>query len=142
MQNLGKVIIDTSAYIPFIREGIFIPQIETEGQVLLYMSSVVMEELYAGAFDPKLVKALDRVFDTFTKVGRLVNPISLHWKESGKIIAKMGKKYGFEDIFLARLLNDCLIALTARHIGATVVAKDLKDFNLIKKYRSFSLQIL
>ena len=105
-----KIVIDTSVYIPFIRKGIYVPQIEREGAVI-YMSSVVMQELYAGAFETKVVKALDKVYRVFTRVDRLIVPTKENWREAGKIMAMIGKRYGFDHLSLARLLGDILILI-------------------------------
>jgi predicted nucleic acid-binding protein len=40
------------------------------------------------------------------------------------------------------LLNDALIAFTARSIGAAVVTRNEKDFNLIREVRPFHLEIV
>ena len=137
---LVKVLLDTSIYIPFINQGIYHPALEiSEGIPLLYMSAVVVEELYAGAFDPYTVRLLDKIYNTFDRLGRLVTPLSSDWQKTGKIVAKIGKKYGFEEIFLSRLVNDVLIALSARRIGAITYTKNLKDFQRVKEYLEFKL---
>ena len=133
-----KIVIDTSVYIPFIRKGIYVPQIEREGAVI-YMSSVVIQELYAGAFDPKVVKALDKVYRVFTKTGRLIVPTKENWRETGKIMAMMGKRYGFVHLSLARLLGDILISLSAYEVGASVVTRDRRHFSLIQEFKRIRL---
>jgi predicted nucleic acid-binding protein len=40
------------------------------------------------------------------------------------------------------LLNDILIALSGRSIGATVVTRNGEDFRLIQQYRSFALEVI
>jgi predicted nucleic acid-binding protein len=40
------------------------------------------------------------------------------------------------------LLNDILIALSGRSIGATVVTRNGEDFRLIQQYRAFLLEII
>jgi predicted nucleic acid-binding protein len=40
------------------------------------------------------------------------------------------------------LLNDILIALSSRSIGATVVTRNEEDFRLIQQYRAFLLEII
>jgi len=51
----------------------------------------------------------------------------------------LGEKYGFEDKFLSKLLNDILIALSARRIGAFLVTLNLKDFLRIKEFLNFKM---
>jgi hypothetical protein len=135
-----KLFLDTSVYIPFINDGIAHPAIEVPlGPPLLYMSAVVMEELYAGAFEASSVKLLDKMYDAFSGINRLIAPDASDWKKTGKIVAQLGKKYGFEDIFLSRITNDILIAASARKIGGAIVTNNLKDFQRIQEYIDFRI---
>jgi len=130
-----KLVLDTSVYIPFINLGIAHPTIEIhQGHPLIYMSAVVMEELYAGALDASSVKLLDKMFDTFSSMSRLVIPNAMDWQKAGRVVAQLGKKYGFKKMFLARITNDILIAATARKIGAAIVTNNRKDFLKIQEY--------
>ncbi|MEW6409016.1 MAG: type II toxin-antitoxin system VapC family toxin [Nitrospirota bacterium] len=135
-----KIILDTSIYIPFINAGITHPILELEYQTpLLYMSAVVIEELYAGTFDNVTVKLLDRMYETFYSIDRIVVPDASDWQGTGKVIAKLGRKYGFEDKFLSKITNDVLIAFSAKRIGAFVVTHNTKDFLRIKEFVNFKL---
>ena len=137
---LVKVVIDTSVYIPFINNGISHPLLELgQGVPLFYMSAVVIEELYAGASDDASIKLLDNLYKTFDSAGRLIVPDASDWQKTGRIVAKLGSKYGFEEIFLARITNDILIALSARKIGAVVVTHNTKDFQKIKEFIDFQI---
>lgn len=70
-----KIIYDTSIYIPFINNGTPYPANELNiGKPLTYISAVVVEELYAGAFDNTSIKLLDKMFETFESLGRLITP--------------------------------------------------------------------
>jgi hypothetical protein len=135
-----KVIFDTSIYIPFINQGIEYPSTELNiGKPVYYMSAVVIEELYAGAFDNASIKLLDRMYDTFESLGRLAVPDASGWQKAGKIIARLSQKYGFEDKYLAKITNDVLIALSARQIGAIVVTNNARDFLRIKEFVDFKV---
>ena len=135
-----KLFLDTSVYIPFINRGIAHPVIEIpHGHPLIYMSAVVMEELYAGALDASSIKLLDKMHDTFSRMGRLVVPDATDWQKTGKIVAQLGRKYGFEEMFLARITHDVLIAASARRTGAAVVTNNLKDFRRIQEYIDFTI---
>lgn len=135
-----KLFLDTSIYIPFINDGIVHPAIEIpQGPPLIYMSVVVIEELYAGALDVSSIKLLDRMYDTFSSMNRLISPDAADWRKTGKVVAQLGKKYGFEDIFLSRITHDVLIAATARKTGAAVVTSNLKDFQRIQGYIDFKI---
>ena len=138
--HLTKVIIDTSIYIPFINTGISHPIFELEyGMPLFYMSAVVIEELYAGAFDTISIKLLDRMYETFKNLGRLVVPEASDWQKTGKVVAKLGQKYGFEEKYLSKATNDVLIAFSAKQIGAIVVTNNTKDFLIIKEFVDFGV---
>lgn len=138
--HLVKVVIDTSVYVPFINKGTSHPMLELgQGVPLFYMSAVVIEELYAGASDDASIRLLDNLYKTFESAGRLIVPDAADWQKTGRIVAKLGSKYGFEDIFLARITNDILIALSARKIGAVVVTHNTKDFLRIKEFIDFQI---
>ncbi len=135
-----KVIFDTSIYIPFINQGIAYPATELNiGKLVLYICAVVVEELYAGAFDNNSIMLLDKLYKTFDSLGRIIAPDASDWQKAGKVIAKLGQKYGFEDKFLSRITNDVLIALSARRIGAIVVTNNTVDFFRIKEFVDFKI---
>lgn len=135
-----KVICDTSIYIPFINQGIAHPAIFDESVTpVLYMSSVVLSELYSGAHDSQSIKLLDKLHHIFQNVGRLIVPDDSDWRQTGGIIAKLRRKYGFEAKYLARIQNDILIASSARKIGAFIVTHNEKDFRRIKEFIDFRI---
>lgn len=137
-----KVILDTSIYIPFINDGIENPVIDLRSRKpLSYLCAVVIEELYAGAHDKTSINLLDRLYETFNKIGRLIVPEAADWQRTGKVIAKLGNKYGFEEKFLSKITNDVLIALSARKIGAMIVTKNTMDFIRIKEFVDFKIYI-
>jgi predicted nucleic acid-binding protein len=135
-----KLLLDTSIYIPFINKGISNPVLDLgPDRSLLFMSAVVLEELYAGAQDPASIKLLDRLYDVFVSANRLVVPDGRDWQKTGKVIAQFERKYGFEGKFLTRITHDILIALCARRIGATVVTNNTKDFLRIREFVDYKL---
>jgi len=135
-----KAILDTSVYIPFLRDGIIHPKFPEDFiNPLLYMCSVVVSELYAGAHDSQSIKLLDKLYHTFQKVGRLIVPNDDDWRQTGGIIAKSRKKYGYDSTYLSRLQNDILIACSARRIGAFVLTKNEKDFVRIREFVNFRI---
>ena len=137
-----KIILDTSIYIPFINDGIENPVIDLRSRKpLSYLCAVVIEELYAGAHDKTSINLLDRLYETFNKIGRLIVPEAADWQRTGKVIAKLGNKYGFEEKFLSKITNDVLIALSARKIGAMIVTKNTMDFIRIKEFVDFKIHI-
>ena len=136
-----KVILDTSIYIPFINEGIVDPILESDiGKPVIYLSAVVIAELYAGALDNQSLKLLDKLYKAFYYRQRIVTPSAGDWQTAGKVIAKLGRKYGFENKYLAKIQNDVIIALSARQIGASIITNNTKDFLRIKELVNFILK--
>lgn len=100
-------------------------------------SSVVLAELRRGAVDPKearLVGEMERNHD-------LLAPTANNWLESGLILARIRHDQGFAPHKLRALHFDVLIALTARSHGARLITSNRADFDLIRKYRNFKLEI-
>jgi len=61
--------------------------------------------------------------------------------ESGKILSKIQADRGFEPRKLRELHFDVLIALTARSNGAKLITSNRTDFELIREYRDFELEV-
>jgi predicted nucleic acid-binding protein len=53
----------------------------------------------------------------------------------------MHEDKGFSAVKLRELHFDVLIALTGRNHGATVITSDKADFELIRHYKEFHLEI-
>lgn len=103
------------------------------------MSAVVLSELYAGAHDIQSIKLLDKLYQTFRNVARLVAPDEIDWQQTGRTIASVRKKYGFETKYLARIQNDVLIACSARKFGAFVVTHNKNAFRRIQEFIDFHI---
>jgi predicted nucleic acid-binding protein len=71
----------------------------------------------------------------------ILTPTENHWLESGDILAKIRADQGFQAHKLRDLHFDVLIALTARSHGARLVTSNRADFELIRRYRRFELEI-
>jgi len=103
----------------------------------LWLSSVVLEELYAGASEAA-VRALERLEHDFEKAKRVLVPNLSDWTSAGKVLARLAAKYGYERIGRARLTNDALIAMSAARTGITVLTANSRDFARIAEFRAFS----
>jgi predicted nucleic acid-binding protein len=60
---------------------------------------------------------------------------------TGRILARIRTDLGFEPHKLRDLHFDVLIALTARTHGARLITSNRADFELIRKYREFKLEV-
>jgi len=100
-------------------------------------SSVVLAELWRGA-----TVASERRFVRGLQESRpILVPTGNNWLESGQILARIRDDTGFEAAKLRDLHFDVLIALTARAHGARLITTNRADFELIRKYRDFRLEV-
>lgn len=142
---MAKHLIDTDLYIDLIQSGTTLPLIrelydkEAPG---IYFSSIVAQELLAGARSPAGRKRVEILFRPFERVGRVVTPSHGHWKDTGGILAKVLQDRPDLKTKLPALVNDCLLALSARSIGATLYTRNRGDFALLQGLRSFSLVVI
>jgi predicted nucleic acid-binding protein len=101
------------------------------------LSSVVLSELWRGATqaaERQFLRALERNHPILT-------PTEKNWLESGGILAEIHGDQGFEPHKLRDLHFDVLIALTARTYGACLITSNRADFELIRDYRDFKLEV-
>ena len=100
-------------------------------------SSVVLAELLRGA-----KKQAERDFvETLGKQSPLLTPTEMNWLESGRLLTRMSAERGFPPETLRDLHFDVLIALTASTHGATVVTSNRADFEMIRRYKRFALEV-
>lgn len=59
-----------------------------------WLSAGVLEELYAGAGNENARKVIEKLGNDFTKVNRLLLPLQSDWINTGKILNRIGQKYG------------------------------------------------
>ncbi len=134
MSNL--VIFDTSIFIDHLRTNRHRQRIETVSG-LIRMSSVVLAELWRGATKPAERAFLRRL----EKNHPILTPTERHWLESGELLGKMRADRGLAPQQLRDLHFDVLIALTVRAHEARLITTDASDFELIRAYREFTMEI-
>jgi predicted nucleic acid-binding protein len=138
-----SIIFDTSVYIRSLRQGnINILLQRQEEKSPIWLSAVVLEELYVGASDSKLVKILTKFEYDFTKINRLLVPNQNDWSIAGQILNKIGEKYGFDKVGKARLTNDTLLAMTVSRNGSKLLTANAKDFELISEFKEFEWEVV
>ena len=132
---MKPVLFDTSVYITALRRG--------DEQILqvrnlaygspLWLSVVVLEELYAGA-DAAGRKQLNQFERDFDKIGRLLVPLLSDWTKTGDVLAQIAAKYGYEKIGRARMTNDALIGTSAARKGIALLTVNERDFARIAEF--------
>lgn len=125
-----KKIIDTNIYIdlfsnPDLYKDIFL----SEGTI--YLSSVVLMELIAGAHTKEARKSLQDLNSFFKGVGRIIIPSVMDYEKAGEILARLQKIKGYDLKKSASITNDCLIAASVRNIGGLLYTQNKKDFQAI-----------
>ena len=129
------LLFDSSVYITALRAGsesaIVLQRWVKESP--LWLSSVVLEELYAGASstDRRILEKLERDFD---KARRLLVPTLSDWTQAGRTLGHVGRRYGYERIGQARMTNDALIAVSAARCGISVITANERDFARLAEF--------
>jgi predicted nucleic acid-binding protein len=133
---------DSSVYVSALRRGdhgvLSIRRLDS-GSVV-WLSAVVLEELYAGVNDRglPLVERLERDFD---RANRILVPNISDWTETGRVLSRLAARYDFEQVGRGRLTNDALIAMSAGRLGICVMTANERDFEKLAEFRSFQWQV-
>jgi predicted nucleic acid-binding protein len=91
--------------------------------------------LYAGA-GPKDHAAVERLEREFDKARRILVPNLGDWARTGKVLARLAAKHGYELIGRGRLTNDALIATSASRVGIAVITANARDFARLAEFSS------
>lgn len=107
------------------------------------MSAVVLQELVAGASDSSAIQEFERLRQEYRKANKLLVPGEEDWWHAGLVLnalqrGRRSKKTGkIPKISVAeryRIINDVLIARTAKRAGVTVVTDNINDFIKIRNF--------
>ena len=139
---MQPALFDSSIYISALRQGDDAPlalrRLATDAP--LWLSAVVLEELYAGSPDRgrQVVERLERDFD---RAKRILVPNLSDWTQAGTALARLAAKYHYEKIGQGRLTNDALIAMSAGRLGIRVITTNQRDFSKLAEFVSFRWQV-
>jgi predicted nucleic acid-binding protein len=132
-----RVLLDTNIYIDWLNSGAREPLLMGPGLVR-YLSAVVVLELRVGAGTRTARHAVDRLVRAYQAGQRLIAPPVGAYDRAGSLLRRL--KLAGREIRSASLVNDVLIASTARLIGATVITTNISDFAAIRTLEAFSLE--
>ncbi len=139
---MHSVLFDTSIYISALCRGnqAVLDSRRVGADALLWLSAVVLEELYAGASgrDCQILERLERDFD---RAKRILIPNLSDWTQTGRVLGRLAGKYGYERVGQARLTNDALIAMSAGRLGIRIVTANERDFRRLAEFRSFQWEV-
>lgn len=135
---MQPLLFDTSIYITALRtgDGAALNLRRIAGGSPLWLSSVVLEELYAGV-SGRGGHAVERLERDFRRAGRILVPNLTDWTQTGRVLALLVAKHGYEQIGKERLTNDALIAMSAGRLGITVMTANARDFGRLAEFRPF-----
>lgn len=139
---MQPVLFDSSIYITALRmkDDATLSLRRIAGAEPIWLSAVVLEELYAGV-TARNRQALERLERDFDKAGRILVPNLGDWTQTGKMLARLAAKYDYEQIGKGRLTNDALIATSAGRMGITVVTANARDFGRLAEFRPFQWRV-
>ena len=139
---MQPALFDSSIYISALRRGddaaLALRRLAADSP--LWLSAVVLEELYAGAGDRGryVVERLER---DFGRAKRILVPNLSDWTQAGRVLARLAAKYDYEQIGQGRLTNDALIAMSAGRLGIRVITANGRDFSRLAEFRTFHWQL-
>lgn len=132
------ILLDTCVYIKMLRGQL--PSkaawLRPEKSNDLWLSSVVLQELYAGAL-PADYPYLSDFAAVFRDNERILVPNLDDWKQAGIALNSLGRRYGFGHIKRARMTNDALIAMSCARTGISLLTMNSGDFNRLAEFREF-----
>jgi predicted nucleic acid-binding protein len=100
------------------------------------MSSVVMQELYAGVRAPGDKRGLDAIHRAFLTRGYVVTPGHDDWVLAGLLLARYARRQGA--VQPRDHISDVLIVLNASMLGADLVTENASDMERWRKMLSGS----
>lgn len=131
-----QIVFDTSVFIDHLRTNCHSERMESL-HGLIRNSAVVIAELLRGA-----ARKGERDFvASLARNHPILTPSERNWIESGEILSRIYDAKGFDPKKLRDLHFDLLIALSARSHGATLITSNRQDFELIREYREFRLEV-
>src|ERR1700686_866316 len=96
---MRATLFDSSIYISGMRRGddaiLSLRRFSVDAP--LWLSAVVLEELYAGA-SGRLRQSLERMERDFDRVKRILVPTLADWTQAGRVLARLAARYGYEKI--------------------------------------------
>ena len=140
-----KYLFDTNVYLEAVRSEEARTQFRKTFYPLLpatYLSAVVSYELAVNAYNRRTQTLLQDFVRPMERTGRVITPAFNDWVTASAVVTAIEENEKSWRSKLPALLNDILIALSARRIGATLLTYNREDFRLIRRHTDFSLRVL
>jgi predicted nucleic acid-binding protein len=131
---LKRVILDTNIYIDWLNSKLHERLVLGPGYVRL-LSTIVLMELWVGATTPRARRAVASLERAYGAAQRLAHPGPAALAVAGRALRDLSKKG--REIRQSSLVDDVLIAVTARSIGAEIHTRNARDFAAIRGIIAF-----
>lgn len=136
---MPKYVLDTNVYIKATRSTTSFEElrrflfVETS---TIHLHSVIALELLAGATTEKMRRHVERSFiRPIERRERVFTPTHEAWKRAGGAVASLVRDRRVRPESIKKsLVNDCVIAASARDHGFVLVTDNIRDFALISDY--------
>jgi predicted nucleic acid-binding protein len=141
----AKSLYDTSVYINAIRSKAYYERLLPHFARSLpttYFCAVVAQELKAGCLTPAAHERVEAFLLPFRRTGRLVTPTFADWEEAGALLARLRQERSDLKDKLPSLINDILVVLCGRRLGAVVYTANKEDFALVQRYKHFRFEVI
>lgn len=123
---MHKILLDTNVFIDWLRSGLHAEWVVGRaGGAVRFLSSIVLLELSLGADTPRRRRAVADLVASFPASRRLAPPVAAYGRAAEVFRALHGSESGLRDRLA--VVNDILIAITARDIGATLVTSNIDE---------------
>jgi predicted nucleic acid-binding protein len=137
-----KYVLDTNCYIDASRNAADLAALQDfSGRTApgLYVSSVVVSELLAGARSVKDRKVLeDRVLGPFLRHGRVLTPSAAAWDALARTMAYLHQREGLHLAQISRAFAfDILLAYSCKEHGVVLVTANERDMVRIRRVFAF-----
>jgi predicted nucleic acid-binding protein len=139
-------VVDTSVYVAVLRDASFAAVFRPRYERALprtHLSSAVAQESLAGARTPRHRGLAQALIEPFERAGRVVTPTHALWRDAGTMLSHLWRDApSYRSAVHRGLVNDVLVALTARAIGARVMTRNRRHFEMISAVRQFGFEVL
>ncbi len=99
-------------------------------------------EIRAGAHTKESINAVSEIGELFKKVDRVVTLDMRDYERAGAVLSELQSRKGYDIRKIASITNDCLIAVSARSIGAVLYTQNRKDFQAIRDVLDFKISVV
>ena len=138
---MRRLVVDTNIYINWLNAGRY-EDVLFRRDVVKHLSAVVLMELRVGALSSRDRRAVGQIERVFEKADRILVPSRAVYADAGDVLRRLRARRGANLSGRTEIVNDVLIALSARSIGATVATRNARDFRAIQEVRRFSLEVV